>query len=129
MNKLLIILISLTFLSCNGQETNKRKEVEKQSNNHKNNWKRDSKGCLKLRNKKLADSLIKKYDLEQKTIEEFKQVFGDPNDKKIMDTQNILIYYFDCICKDDVIVKDSDKCYAEFYFKNEKLVDKIYICE
>jgi hypothetical protein len=129
MNKSLLVLLSLIFLSCNGQETSKSKETKKQSINHTNDWKRDEYGCLKLRNKKLADSLIKKHNLEQETVEKFEQVFGQPNDTKVVNTQNVLIYYFDCICKENTIVKNSDKCYAEFYFKNNKLIDKIFLCE
>jgi len=29
----------------------------------------------------------------------------------------IFIYYFDTLCKNGFLVKDSDKCYAKFYFK------------
>ncbi|MBQ9254159.1 MAG: hypothetical protein IJ180_05225 [Bacteroidales bacterium] len=44
-----------------------------------NRWQEDSVGCLKLRNDKLADSLLKDYDLYGKDVKTFREIFGKEN--------------------------------------------------
>ena len=95
-----------------------------------NDWQKDKYGCLKLRTKELAEKLIKKNNLYEKRREDFLQVFGEPNKtKQEGDKYVILIYYFDTACRDGKLQKDSDKCYANFYFSNDKLVRDVYLCE
>jgi hypothetical protein len=90
----------------------------------------DSLGCLKKRNKDYSENIIKKYNLKNSNISDFKKIFGTPNAiEKDGSNTEILIYYFDSFCKNNVLQNDSDKCYARFYFRNNKLIDKDYICE
>lgn len=129
-DKLIAIILLLVFLGCNESKMEERKSSEKQLvGNYINNWIKDTQGCLKLRSRELADSLIRAHNLESKSIDEFKLVLGLPNEVEVIDKQNILIYYFDCACKDSLILENSDKCYAKFYFENGRNTSRVFICE
>jgi hypothetical protein len=123
MKKLILITCLSIFIDCNNKE---RKYINQNSdlNQYKNDWKLDKNGCLNLRNIKLADSLISKFDLTRKSKEDFLKVFGEPNKFE----QDELIYYFDCACDENSDI-NGDKCYATFYFKDNKLNDKNFACE
>lgn len=119
-----ILFIFFLFLNCN---KNKKPFNTLQINN---DWIMDSLGCLKKRNKDYSENIIKKYNLKNSNISDFKKIFGTPNAiEKDGSNTEILIYYFDSFCKNNVLQNDSDKCYARFYFRNNKLIDKDYICE
>jgi hypothetical protein len=92
-------------------------------------WQTDSLGCLKLRNKKIAETIIDSLKLENSSQLEFIKVFGVPNTERNNNDNKILIYYFDTLCQDNNIVAGSDCCYAEFTFKFDKLIRRNYICQ
>jgi hypothetical protein len=127
----LIILLSLLLFGCNGHVQNSKPVYinAEQKNETMNEWQKDRNGCLKIRNKKLAEDLLKKHNLKNKSQSDFLKVFGLANEKKTSDNQQVLIYYFDSVCNENELVKDGDKCYAEFYFKNDSLQNEIYLCE
>lgn len=127
-----IILIFACFIfSCNNSENSisiiNNSQVSK---SEMNDWQKDKDGCLKLRTKELAEELIKKNNLYKKRREDFLQIFGKPNEiKQEGNKYVILIYYFDSSCIEGQLQKDSEKCYANFYFSNDKLVREVYLCE
>jgi hypothetical protein len=88
-----------------------------------NDWKKDSVGCLHLRTLELADSLIIVNNLLSKSTDEFIKVFGISNKKKEYDNKVVLVYYMDSVCKDGLLIKNADKCWVEFIFKNNKLTE------
>ena len=90
-----------------------------------NDWKKDQNGCLKLRTENLAIELIAKHNLNHSSKEKFINVFGEPNEKKLINDTEVLVYYFDTLCD----VQEQDKCYAEFYFKSGLLTSTEFLCE
>ncbi|GAA3978479.1 hypothetical protein [Mucilaginibacter dorajii] len=94
-----------------------------------NNWSRDKEGCLGLRNKALADSLINQYQLMGKSETIFLKVFKSPNDTEHVDDDEILVYYWGGVCEGHKLVTDGDKCYAKFYFKASGLAFVDFTCE
>jgi len=88
-----------------------------------NNWKKDSLGCLCLRTLELADSLIVANKLLEKSISEFIDVFGEPNEVIERNTKKSLIYYMDTFCKDGKLIEDIDKSWVIFDFENNILIE------
>jgi hypothetical protein len=77
---LFVALISLA-LSCTSKK-----------NNIINNWEKDTCGCLHLRNKELADSLIKANSLMHSAKEDFLTVFGAPDNTENIAAEIVLVY-------------------------------------
>lgn len=124
--------ILLLLCICNGCFKNDKK-VEKQDNWEINllidKWQSDSLGCKKMRSKELAERIIDSLNLEHATKIEFIKIFGNPNIEKKDDGIEFLCYYFNTLCEKDSIIYDSDYCFAEFSFKQNKLIRKNYICQ
>lgn len=95
-----------------------------------NDWLEDSVGCLKKRSPELSDKLIKEYNLENCSIEEFKKVFGEPNKIHVDSTNSRieLTYYFDSFCKDGRIDLEMDYCWIEYVFIKNKLIGISVAC-
>lgn len=94
-----------------------------------NSWSKDKNGCLQLRSRALADSLIEKYDLKTSSKETFLKVFHTPDTTQQTDNEEVLIYYMQSDCVNGRPVKESDHCWAEFYFKHNKLNGRNFPCE
>jgi hypothetical protein len=120
-----ILSIFLLFLSCN-------KDNKKSTNTREmdNDWIKDSLGCLNKRNNDYSEDLIKKYNLTNSNLPDFKMIFGEPNMiEEDSSTTEIFTYFFNSYCDNNNIQNNSDKCYARFYFRNKVLIDRDYICE
>jgi hypothetical protein len=126
MKIIVVLFILFLFTGCN--KDNKRITTTLEINNE---WIKDSLGCMKKRNNDYAENLIQKYNLKKSTLSDFKKVFGTPNttEKGDLSTDEILIYFFDSFCENNILQNNSDKCYARFYFRNNILIDRNYICE
>jgi hypothetical protein len=94
-----------------------------------NNWSRDKEGCLGLRNKALADSLISQYQLMGKSEDVFLKAFKSPNDIEHTAYDEILVYYWGGVCESHKLIMDGDKCYAKFHFKAGGLASVDFTCE
>lgn len=131
MNNILLIMLLCVFCGCNGQTSSSEPQAPaiQEQDVSINDWQKDKNGCLKIRTKELAETLIEKYNLKNKTQSEFLNVFGIPNKKEERNNQQVLIYYFDCVCDNGELVEGGDKCYAEFYFENDSLKNEIFLCE
>jgi len=127
MNNILILLTMCICLACNAKK--KEFNIKKEMVEVGKRWQQDVDGCLKIRSKKLAQSIIKDYNLNGKSVQYFLKIFGSANCIKYLDNKVILIYYFDSVCKENNPVKNGDKCYAKFYFENNKFYKDIYLCE
>lgn len=125
MKIIIVLLILFLFTSCN--KKNKRISTILEINNE---WIKDSLGCLQKRNNDYSENLIQKFNLKNSNISDFKKVFGAPNTTEKGDfNTEILIYFFDSFCENNILQNNSDKCYATFYFRNNILIDRSYICE
>lgn len=120
--KFIGIIGLLSQLACNFPKSDN-------NSSQSNDWTKDYWGCLNLRNEKLAKELVKQYDLDNKSQERFLKVFGNPNEKAKKEDFEILIYYFNSICDKNKPTKDSDKCFAKFYFESNKLKLTDFECE
>ena len=109
-------LIMLLYCSC----------VSKRINN---DWSRDKKGCLQLRNRDLANKLIKENGLMNGSADSFLKVFGKPDTVNQKDGAESLVYYMKSMCEDNKPVKDSDKCWGVFYFESRRLTSYNFPCE
>lgn len=139
-----LIAFILMFQSChNRKETNKETNsiCQNQKDSIQNDnwnypeklWQLDSLGCLGLRRKVSDGSIILHYSLLGKSIKEFCEIFGKPNET-YCDTENNRIdlkYYIQAMCDSNVIIMDSDKAWISFTFINDSLLDipKIIIIE
>ena len=116
------VIIGLGLLAAGIFLKNLFKDKPKQNIN---DWKKDQNGCLKLRTENLAIELIAKHNLNLSSKEKFITVFGEPNEKKLINDTEVLVYYFDTLCD----AQEQDKCYAEFYFKRGLLTSTEFLCE
>ncbi len=127
----LFVLFSLLLFGCNSHNQNSKLDNDnsEQKSNNIIKWQKDKNGCLKIRSKKLAEDLLKEHYLKNKSESDFLKVFGLANEKKKSNNQRVLVYYFDSVCNETELLKDGDRCYAEFYFENDLLKNVIYLCE
>lgn len=51
------------------------------------------------------------------------------NEIDSINNQEVLIYYFDCVCNKGKLNLKGDKCYSNFYFEKDKLKTEEFICE
>ncbi|GAA4743700.1 hypothetical protein GCM10023229_23940 [Flavisolibacter ginsenosidimutans] len=130
-----LLLLSFSF-SCTSHQINAVQEsaANPQTNDtlvkYVDDWKKDSVGCLKLRTREKGETIIrflKKDSVITKAT--LYQNLGTPNEVQENNDNFVLIYYFDCLCKDGSLVKDADKCYAKFYTKSALFTDVDFICE
>lgn len=92
-------------------------------------WVEDKYGCLKFRNKQLADSLIGAHGLMSKSKQAFLDVFQSPDSISNTNSATILTYYFDNACENGKPIPGVDKCYINFYFIENKLTTVDAVCE
>ena len=91
------VIIGLGLLAAGIFLKNLFKDKPKQNIMIINDWKKDQNGCLKLRTEKLAIELIAKHNLNHSSKEKFITVFGEPNEKKLINDAEVLVYYFDTL--------------------------------
>ncbi|WP_426279325.1 hypothetical protein ACN9MN_08910 [Chryseobacterium sp. S-02] len=127
--KIIIVLFILFLLTSCNKENNRN--INSNTLEINKEWIKDSLGCLKKRNNDYSENLIQKYNLKNSNISDFKKVFGPPNttERGNLNTDEILIYFFDSYCENNILQNNSDKCYATFYFRNNILIDRSYMCE
>lgn len=88
-------------------------------------WKNDINGCVRIRNNKLAEKLVRDNELKGASKSRFMEVFGKPDKEE----KTTLTYYFGAVCNGTKIVAHTDTCFAEFTFKEGKLTGQDYICQ
>jgi hypothetical protein len=92
-------------------------------------WKKDSLGCLKLRSKEKAEMIMELLKKDVVTVQKLYSSFGVPNEEKRNNSNLILTYYFDCICKKGELVENSDKCYFNIYITANIFKNVDFVCE
>lgn len=123
----LLLIAFIIFLSCNHGA--KRNSNELSNGFLTGDWANDKCGCHGLRNRELAIKLIDENALKNSSREKFLGVFNRPDTVKNSEDGQMLVYYFNSHCKDGKILSESDRCYANFYFKRNKLIFTDFICE
>ena len=128
---LITLLVLVLATSCNLKDDKQKESVAKSVEilSISNDWIKDKDGCLKLRNEKLAYKLIAENNLKNSNKADFLKVFGIANKIDSVKNQEVLIYYFDCVCQNGELYENGDKCYANFYFENGRLKTEEFICE
>jgi len=125
-NTILFFLVIIIFACAN------KNHYSKKTNNYEtveiNGWKRDSLGCLNVRNKKLSEDLLDKYYLRKNSFNDFKKVFGKPNKINKNKDEIILEYYFDSSCHKIYDESERDYCIAQYYFESDVLKNVLYMC-
>lgn len=125
-----VLLVFCSFIcSCYSKTERNDKVPIQEARQFRNDWQRDKDGCLKLRNERLALDLIMKHNLSNSNKANFIDVFGSPNDLFSIEKGMVLVYYFDCNYSGSTVVERSDKCYAKFFFEQDQLRKKEFICE
>lgn len=121
-NSILSFIIVLISLSCSNY-----KKVNN-FNNKTNAWKKDSLGCLNIRNKQLSEYIIIKNNLYGKTSRKFYKNFGKPNNTKETNKGFIVEYYFNSSCHEIIDNDERDYCTAQYYFYDNKFNRVLYRC-
>ena len=113
------LFVLLIFCSCEPIQSNKKpseqglvqNNLERQLNgtNDSLKWRQDSLGCMHSRSPVLFDTLFFANKMIDKNKDEFLYFFGKPNKQEKVNDRIIFIYYFDSVCLDNKIVKNSDK--------------------
>ncbi len=91
-------------------------------------WRADSVGCERLRNKAMAESIIDSLMLETAERIDFLKVFGGPNTTYQREENFGVGYYFDASCVKGNFIDSADRCVAEVTFNQNKLVQSNNIC-
>lgn len=73
--------------------------------------------------------MIDEYDLMGDSETDFIKVFGSPDTTTEENDMRTLIYYWGSMCENSKPTTGADKCYAQFYFKKDKLSSTDFICE
>ena len=120
--------------SCSMRTDTKFELGEEVSNNVKNiitEWKRDSSGCLNLRNKEKGELLVDSLNLMMKKRNEIENIIGKPNKILYGDEKEIIRYFFNSGCTPDrTLMLDSvDYCMMDIMFKNDSIIDISYTCQ
>jgi hypothetical protein len=118
-----IIFIAMLFMLINLACTyNSNRPVD-------NDWKKDKCGCKHLRSITMANRMIENYKLKGNSKKAFLNIFGEPDTAYTNGKDENLIYYWGSICFNGHITNESDKCWADFNFKSDKLVSVSFPCE
>lgn len=103
-------------------------------------WKKDSLGCLKLRDQIMAKCLVQNLEIKGKTEREVIHLLGNPNRTKIKrvflaseQEENDFIhleYYFDVQCNERGELENSDRCWLEILIHptTHKAIEVGYSC-
>ncbi len=131
MQILFVFLLSCSGNGNSGSPDGSKQEIQKPDKEIElfiQQWKSDSLGCQKLRTKVKAETIIDSLKLESTAKAQFLKVFGNPNTENEREGNIILGYYFDALCSKGKLIDSADYCIAEFTFKQDKLLQRNYIC-
>lgn len=121
----LLILVALCLLQCKQNSNVGTSKINPQNSD----WTTDSIGCLGLRTRDLALKMIKQNNLMYNNRVKFINIFKHPNKVEKTKDWEILTYYMGNLCENGHTIPNSDKCYAKFYIKDDRLIDLSFTCE
>lgn len=121
--KAAFILFAIGYLySCNPIGSSKAESI---NDSLIVKWRLDSNTCIGYRSFQISDSIIKKYKLVGKSIDNVKIVMGNPNFQyKGGDNQWIIRYYISGTCPGI----EGDPCKLDITFINGKFDSFGYVC-
>jgi len=103
-----VLIIFFVVIGCN--KDSKIKPYSK--------WIDDKYGCKNYRNIDLAESMVLKYNMINNFSEsDFVEIFGNPNLVEGNLLSKEIFYLCQSNCENEVLNKNSDKCYIIFSFK------------
>lgn len=123
-NTLFFSLITTMFFSCNFNQNDKLLELTE-------NWRKDTLGCMNLRNKQYSDNINKEINFKGKSEIYLIKYLGKSNKVKANSKYKYLVYYFDTRCENNIIVDSIDQCHLQYRIdlRTEKIVDYQNICQ
>jgi hypothetical protein len=121
-NYLIIFLITI-FISCNSTKTDNNRLTE--------NWKKDSLGCMNIRNKQYSDLINKRITFKNMPESFLIKYLGKSNKIENDDNYRYYIYYFNTQCVNNRIIDTVEKCYLQYRInlKTLNIVDYKNICQ
>jgi hypothetical protein len=132
MRKYLFVYLVL-FLSCSNSRTENQSKVRKDKTVIVNDtisryiadWKKDSLGCLGLRDYNKLQYILKYFNLISKSKEEVVNILGQPDFIINDDTEMRFTYYFDTMCDKGEMIDSTDFCWARVTFDKGSKVKQI----
>lgn len=79
-------------------------------------WRKDSLGCLHIRNYELSTVLEKKYDLTHKGVDEIMTILGKPNKTIRENKELVLRFYCNTCCDHGKLKEECDYSWVDFTF-------------
>jgi hypothetical protein len=116
--KTLYILIPIMLCGC---FVNSKYQVKDKEINLLEEWKTDTLGCLKYRTKEKALYIRDSLDLMGKSTVFIINKLGTPNSVRKESNSEILKYYFNTICRENVFIDSLDYCWLEMLIESDKV--------
>lgn len=119
-----LVIISIILFGCSANT----KQRNKDETNLLNEWKVDSFGCLKYRTKERAFYIKDSLDLMNKSSSFIINKLGAPNTIRKEANTEILKYYFNTVCRENIFVDSLDYCWIEMVIESNRLKRIDIIC-
>lgn len=100
---------------------NSKYQVKDKEINLLEEWKTDTLGCLKYRTKEKALYIRDSLDLMGKSTVFIINKLGTPNSVRKESNSEILKYYFNTICRENVFIDSLDYCWLEMLIESDKV--------
>lgn len=114
------IYILIPFILC-GCFVSSKYQVKDKENKLLEEWRTDTLGCLKYRTKEKALYIRDSLSLMGKPTVFIIDKLGVPNSKKKESNSEILKYYFNTICRENVFIDSLDYCWIEMLVESDKV--------
>jgi hypothetical protein len=114
------IYLLIPFLLC-GCFVNSKCQVKDKESKLLEEWKKDTLGCLKYRTKEKALYIRDSLDLKNKSTIFVINKLGTPNSIKKDSNREILKYYFNTICRENVFIASFDYCWIEMLVESDRV--------
>ena len=121
--RILIIIFTIILFSCKSRKKDNHSNITQ-------SWKKDSLGCMNLRNKNYSDKINKKINFIAKSEKYLIKKLGKYNKVIINDKYKFYLYYYGTSCQNNKIIDSVDYCYLEYRvnIKTKTIVDYQNVC-
>lgn len=121
---MLSLSIIATFFSCNLNQKDTIFEYTE-------NWRKDSLGCIGLRNKQYSDSINYKIEFKDKSEKKLIKYLGNYDKSLSNDKYKYAIYFFDTRCNNNTVIDSIDHCFLQYRIdlSTNKIIDYQNICQ
>lgn len=115
---LVLLLISIILCSC---FVNSKQQIKEKKSNLLKEWRTDSLGCLQYRTKEKAFYIRDSLDLIDKTNSYIIDKLGNPNSVRKDGNVEVIKYYFNTVCRENLFIDSLDYCWVEMLFEKNHL--------